>query len=190
MSAIREVPPGKKRAKLRELIEGVFADHGLDFQVYERPVRQLLKVSSRLQQRIVAESPANERVRFCSIYWAGPQDESMVTGGSQDSLLRLNGSQHGGVDLFRVTLDLEWESGEEAPGAGSFDAWENLIIGENPLGLVSTLRQEPVLHLDSGDTVYLSVPLNPSFPPGPRPVQDLGIEATHYGQFEVAVTHW
>lgn len=190
MSIIEEVSPGTKRAKLRSLIESVFGDHGLDFQVYEKPARQLLKVSTRLQQRILAESPADERVRFCSIYWTGPQDEQMVTGGSLDSLLRLDGSQHGGVDLFRVTIDLEWESGEESPGSGSFDTWENLLIGDDPTGLISRLRQQPVLHLDSGDTVYLSVPLNPTFPPGPRPIQDLGIEATHFGQFEVAVTHW
>lgn len=190
MSLITEVSPATKREKLREMIEGVFNDHGLDFQVYERPVRQLMKVSSRLQQRIVAESPGDERVRFASIYWAGPQDQQMVTGGGMDSLLRLNGSQHGGVDLFRVTLDLEWESGDQKPGKNSFDTWENLLIGENPLGLVSKLRQEPVLQLDSGDTAYLSVPMNPSFPPGPQPVQDLGIEATHYGEFEIAVTHW
>jgi len=183
-----------KRTLVRNLIEGVLNDHGVTFQIYERPVNQLLKVSSRLQDRIIGEASGSDLLRYCTIYWLGPDEERQLPNSSQESLLRLGGEQLGGVDMFRVTLDYEWDSGEEQPGASSFETWEDLLEGVNPKGLMHVIRETPALNIDSGpakgDIVKLSVPMDTNFPGVPKPKQNLGIERTHYGEFTVAVTHY
>jgi hypothetical protein len=181
-----------KHDLLVDFIEGIFSDHSYTFQVYRDPVNQLLRASSRLQTRINSETA--DRVQFCSIYWAGPDEEAQFAAGDNASLLRLDGSQRGGVDLFRITLNLEWGSGEVEPGATSFQEWKTLIYGANPKGIIPQIRETPALNVTTGplagDIVALSLPFDTQFPSVPKPLQSLGIERAHYGEFVVAITDY
>jgi len=182
-----------KQDLLVSFVQSIFDAHNADFTVYTDPVYQLMRAESRLARRIAqGDTDGETPVRMCTVYWVGPDDASQIPGGNDPALLRMDGAQIGGVDRFRIALHWEWDSGTETPGSGSFQAWKDLIYGDDPPGLIRVLRGTSTLDVTSGDyagdIVWMSVPTEAQFPRQPVPLQGLGIERAHYGEFVVRVT--
>jgi hypothetical protein len=189
---MKVIPVDTKHDLLKDFMRSIFDAHGLDFKIYKDPVKQLLAINSRLERRITQEATPSGRLLLCTMYWQGPDDQLQFQEGTQNSVLRLDSSQRGGVDLFRVTIDMEWQSGDAMPG--QFTPWKELIYGNDPNGVIPEFRETVALGIDSGpragDIVRMSVPLNPQFPPVPKPLQSLGIERSHSGEFTIAITDY
>lgn len=188
--SFEEIEVKQKRKALRDWVKGILQnDFGEDFVYHEVAKTQFLHMNSRLQLLDVAQN-SNGEIRHCEVFWDGLERPDSVPSGSLDGIRRLDGTEQGSVHAFKIVVDygVEYDSNGEINNRQDF---EDIFTSKSPLGLLPSARRTPSLDISVNGTTrtgLLSNPLNPVFPPTPKPLQSGSKEYAHYGEFRLMLT--
>lgn len=181
------VPVEDKRQALKDWVQNILSnDFGEEFIYHQVAKTQMLRMNSRLQLLELAQN-SNDKIRHCEVFWDGPEVEGE---GNITGLFRNDNSELGSVEGFKVVIDygVEYDSDGQINNRKTF---ESLFTSHSPKGLLVASREKTALDVDVNGTtrtVLLSTPINPVFPPTPRPMHSGSEQYAHYAEFRLLLT--
>jgi hypothetical protein len=187
--AFESIPVEDKRQALKDWAENIlFSDFGEEFVYHQIAKTQMLNMNSRVQLLDVAQN-TNGDIRHCEVFWDGPEDPSSEVG-TLDGLFRQGNKQIGSVDGYKIVVNygVEYDEGGQIDNRKEF---ESIFTSYDPKGLLVSARQKNTIEVDvdgTKRTALLSLPINPLFPPTPRPLHSGSNEYAHYAEFRLLIT--